>query len=124
MAVTAPDSVDGAWRRLNRVTATSGFAAVGLIFGSIVIGTREEPGFSAPASEVLTYYRSPDTPGAAFRAFVFTVGLIAFVWFVVALTTLLRRAEGPAPWRSTIAMICGVLLAALTLSGNEVAAAF
>jgi hypothetical protein len=50
--------------------------------------------------------------------------LIAFVWYVVALTTLLRRAEGEAPWRSTIAMVSGVLLVALVLSGNEVAAAF
>ena len=50
--------------------------------------------------------------------------MITFVWFVVALTTLLRRAEGEPPWRSTIAMVSGVLLVAPVLSGSEVAAAF
>jgi hypothetical protein len=50
--------------------------------------------------------------------------LVTFVWFVGALTTLLRRAEGEAPWRSAIAMGSGVLFVALVLSGNEVAAAF
>jgi hypothetical protein len=49
--------------------------------------------------------------------------LIAFAWFVVALTAQLRRAEGEAPWRSTIAMISGVLLVAPVLFGNEVAVA-
>ena len=50
--------------------------------------------------------------------------MITFVWFVVALTTLLRRAEGEPPWRSTIAMVSGVLFVAPVLSGSEVAAAF
>jgi hypothetical protein len=49
--------------------------------------------------------------------------LITFVWFVVGLTTLLRRAEGEAPWRSTIAVATGVLFVAPVLSGHEVAAA-
>jgi hypothetical protein len=48
--------------------------------------------------------------------------LVTFVWFVVALTSLLRRAEGEAAWRSAVAMASGVLYVALVLSGNEVAA--
>jgi hypothetical protein len=124
MTITAPTSAAVAWRRLGRVTGVAGLAGVILILAPVVVGTRQEPTFDATAIEVLTYYRSPDTPGAAFRSFVFTVGLITFVWFVVTLTTLLRRAEGEAPWRSTIAMASGVLLAALVLNGNEVAAAF
>jgi hypothetical protein len=123
-ADTAPGPTDVVRRRLFRVTGIAGLAAVVLIFGAVVVGTREEPTFDVPATEVLTYYRSPDTPAAEFRSYVLTVGLIAFLWFVVALTTLLRRAEGEPPWRSTIAMVSGVLLPALALSGNEVAAAF
>lgn len=122
MTVAAPTSV--AWRRLGRITGIAGLAAVALILGPLVIGTRPEPTFNATATEFLTYYRSPNTPGAEFRSFVVTVGLITFVWFVVTLATLLRRAEGEAPWRSTIAMLSGVLFVALVLSGNEVAAAF
>jgi hypothetical protein len=120
----AGGSVGAARRRLFRVTGIAGLAAVVLIFGAVVIGTRSEPAFDVPATEVLTYYRSPNTPAAGFRSFVLTVGLIAFLWFVVALTTLLRRAEGEPPWRSTIAMLSGVLLPALALSGSEVAAGF
>jgi hypothetical protein len=50
--------------------------------------------------------------------------LVTFVWFVVALTTLLRHAEGEAAWRSAIATGSGVLFVALVLSGNEVAVTF
>jgi hypothetical protein len=124
MTITAPASAGVAWRRLGRVTGVAGLAAIVLIFVPIVVGTSPEPDFNAPATEFLTYYRSPDTPGAQFRSFIFTVGLITFVWFVVALTTLLRRAEGEAPWRSTIAMVSGVLLVAPVLFGNEVAVVF
>jgi hypothetical protein len=123
-AATAPSPTHLARRRLFRVTGIAGLAAVVLIFGAVVVGTRQEPTFNATATEVLTYYRSPNTPAAEFRSYVLTIGLIAFLWFAVALTTLLRRAEGEPPWRSTIAMVSGVLLPALALSGNEVAAGF
>jgi hypothetical protein len=124
VAATALSPTDLARRRLFWVTGTAGVAAVVLIFGAVVVGTRSEPTFDAAASEVLTYYRSPDTPASQFRSYALTLGLIAFLWFVGALTTLLRRAEGEPPWRSTIAMLSGVLLPALALSGNEVAVAF
>ena len=118
----APSPTDLARRRLFRVAGIAGLAAVVLIFAAVLVGTPKEPTFNATATEVLAYYLSPNTPGADFRSFVLTVGLIAFVWFVVALTTLLRRAEGGLPWRSTIAMVSGVLLVAPVLSGSEVAA--
>jgi len=77
-----------------------------------------------PAAEFLTYYQSPNTVASPLRSFALTIALISFVWFGVALSTLLRRAEGVAPWRSSIAMVSGVLSVALVLSGSEVAAAF
>jgi hypothetical protein len=122
--VPATDPADVARRRLFRVTGIAGLAAVALILGPVVIGTRPEPAFDATATEFLTYYRSPDTPGGEVRSFVFAVGLVTFVWFVATLATVLRRAEGEAPWRSTVAMLTGVLFVGLVLSGNEVAAAF
>ena len=124
MTVPGPTSAAAAWRRLGRVTGITGLATVVLIFTAVLVGTRQEPTFNATAAAILTYYRSPDTPATELRSIVLTAGLITFVWFVVALTTLLRRAEGEAPWRSTTAMISGVVLAALVLSGDEVAAAF
>jgi hypothetical protein len=95
MTKPAPTSGAVAWQRLGRVTGVAGLAAIVLIFG-VLVGTRPEPPSAAAAAEFLTHYRSPDTVAAPFRSFVFTVGLVTFVWFVVALTTLRRRAEGVA----------------------------
>lgn len=122
-ADTTPTSDAVAWQRLGRVTGVAGIAAVVLIL-VVLIGSAEEPPFSAGAGEFLTHYRSPNTVGSDSRSFGFTVALVIFVWFVVALSTLLRRAEGAAPWRSSVALVSGVLSVALVLSGNEVAAAF
>jgi len=124
MTNTVPASGAVAWQRLDRVTGVAGLAATVLIFVPVDVGTRPESSFTATATEFLTCYRSSDTVAAPFRSFVFSVGLITFLWFVVALTTLLRRAEGEPPWLSAIAMGSGVLFLALVLSGNEVAAAF
>jgi hypothetical protein len=73
-------------------------AAIVLIFVAVV-GTRDEPSFTATATEFLTYYHAPDTVATPFRSFLFTVGLVTFVWFVLGLSILLRRAEGEAAWR-------------------------
>jgi hypothetical protein len=124
VANTGPDPDVGASRRLGRVTGVAGLAATVLILAPVVIGTPPEPPFTANAPNFLAYYRSPHTVGAESRSFVFTIGLVAFVWFLMALTLLLRRAEGEAPWRSAIAMGSGVLFVALVLPENEVAAAF
>ena len=77
----------------------------------------------AAATEVLSYYRSPETVAAPFRSFVFTVGLVTFVWFVPHDSPCCRGGGGEAPWRSAIAMgsVCSV---ALVLSWNEIAVAF
>jgi hypothetical protein len=117
MTNVASTSAAVAWRRLGRVTGVAGLATI-VVFFIAVVGTRDEPPFTAPATEFLAYYRSPDTDAAPFRSFLFTAWLVMFVCFVGALTTLLRRAEGEAPWRSAIAMGCGVLFVALGLSGR------
>ncbi len=112
-----------AWQRLGRVTGVAGLVAVVLLF-AVLVGSHTEPPFNAPARAFLAHYQAPNTIAAPLRSFVFTIGLVTFVWFVVALSLLLRRAEGEAPWRSTIAMVSGVLFVALVMSGNEVAAVF
>ncbi len=90
----------------------------------VLVGSHAEPPFDAPAAEFLTHYQSPNTVASPLRSFGLTVALMSFVWFGVALSMLLRRAEGEPPWRSSIAMVSAVLFAALVLSGSEVAAAF
>jgi hypothetical protein len=123
MSNSAPTADAGAWQRLGIGAGAAGLAATVLIFGAL-IGTRLEPDVTAPAREFLTHYRSTDTVAGEPRSFLFTVGLVTFVWFVAILSTLLRHAEGQAPWRSAIALATGVLFVALVLSGDEVAATF
>jgi hypothetical protein len=124
MTNAAPSADAAAWQRLGRVTGIAGLATIVLIFVAVV-GTRDEPSITVTATEFLTYYRSPDTDATPFRSFLFTVGLVTFVWFVVGLSILLRRAEGEAAWRWAIAMGSGLLFVALGLSGlgNEAAVA-
>jgi hypothetical protein len=111
------------WQRLGRATGIAGLTAVVLAF-VVLVGSRPEPPFDAPAAEFLTHYQSQNTVGSPLRSFGLTIALISFVWFGVALSILLRRAEGEPPWRSSIAMVSAVLFAALVLSGGEVAAVF
>ena len=78
MTNTAPTSDAVAWPCLGRVTGVAGLAAVVLIFVDLV-GTREEPPFTATADEFLTHYRAPNTVASDFRSFAFTVALVTFV---------------------------------------------
>jgi hypothetical protein len=114
----------GVWRGLERVTGIAGLTSTILILGAVVAGPPEEPAFDASAAAFVKYYRSPDTPATGFRSFVLTLGLIVFVWFVVTLTRLLRRAEGEPSWRSSVALVSGVLLPIFALTGSEVAVAY
>ena len=49
-----------AWQRLGRVTGVAGLAAVVLIF-VVLVGSREQPPFTAAADEFLTHYRVANT---------------------------------------------------------------
>ena len=107
MTNPAPTSGAAAWQRLGRVTGVAGLAAIVLIFVAVG-GTRDEPSFTAPATEFLAYYGSPDTVATPFRSFLFTVGLVTFVWFVVGLSILVRglRARRRGGPQSRWAAVC------------------
>ena len=117
-------TTDLAWRRLARATGISGLATMVLIFVPALARSGLEPAFDAPAADVLVYLRSIHSPLANFGSFVMTVGLIAFLWFIIGLSMLLRDAEGDPPWRSAIAAASGLVLLALALAANTEAAAF
>src|ERR1700752_1287968 len=97
-----------AWHRLGMATGIAGVTTVVLLF-VVLVGSRAEPALEAPAAEVLIHYRAPTTVGSPFRSFALTLAVISLVWFGVTLSVLLRRAEGEAPWRSSIAMVSAVL---------------
>lgn len=124
MTVSVQKLDTASWRRVGRVTGIAGLTTIVLVFVPAIAGSGQEPSFKATATETLTFFRSTNSTLGEFGYFASTVGLVAFLWFVVGLTTLLRRAEGEPAWRSTIAVASGVLLAPMALSGNWQAAAF
>ena len=115
MTTSALTSGAVAWRRLGVVAGIAGLTAM-ILTPVALVGTRPEPEITATATEFLTYCQSPNTV-AVVR--VHTHWLVSFVWFVGALTTLPRRAEGEAAWRSAIALGSGVLFVALGPSSSQ-----
>jgi hypothetical protein len=121
MAPSATTPQAASWQRLCRATGIAGLTAVVLVF-VVLVGSRSEPAFDAPAAEFLTHYQASNTVASPLRSFGLVLALMSFVWFGVALSLLLARAEKEPPWRSSIAMVSAVLFAVLVLSGSEVAA--
>jgi len=73
-----------------------------------------EPPFTASNEEARAYLANVSVGWPQTAMALSSVAAIGILWFVVGLTLLLRRAEGDPPWRSTIALVSGVLLTAYT----------
>lgn len=101
------------WRELDRVTGIAGILGTVLLFTPIIaISTLGEPGFTATREEAAEFFRNGDTVWVTAAEATAALGMLVFLWFVAGLTTLLRRAEGEPAWRSTVALVSGVLVAA------------
>lgn len=80
--------------------------------------------FTASNDEARAYFANVSV-GWAQTATAVSVAAIGILWFIVGLTLVLGRAEGDPPWRSTIALVSGVLLTAYTaLDASTDAASF
>ena len=104
-------------KQLSRVTGFAALATMVLLFVPIVAASGQEPAFDGSAAEIMTFLHSVSSPLADFGRFVSVVGLLAFLWFVVGLSIVMRAAEGPLAWRSSIAAASGVALVTLVLGG-------
>lgn len=101
------------WRELDRTTGIAGIIATVLLFAPIIaISTLGEPGFNATPDGAAEFFQNGDTAWVTAAEATAALGMLAFLWFVAGLTTLLRRAEGEPAWRSTVALASGVLVAA------------
>jgi hypothetical protein len=70
-----------------------------------------EPGFQATAVDALTFFRNAQVGWVRAIAPLAGLAMLAILWFVVGITRLLGHAEGGLHWRSTIALVSGVILA-------------
>ena len=77
----------------------------------------------ATGAEAAEYYGRLDASWPRLAMATLTLGMIGTLWFFVAFGSVLRRAEGDPPWRSTVAMLSGALLAAYGLIGSSVESA-
>jgi hypothetical protein len=103
------------WVRLARITAVTGLSSFVLLFAMIIpLAAAGEPPFTASNDEARAYFANVSVGWAQTATAVSSVAAIGILWFVVGLTLVLRRAEGDPPWRSTIALVSGVLLTAYT----------
>jgi hypothetical protein len=101
------------WRQLDRGTGIAGLLAVVLLFAPITaISTLGEPGFTASREEAAQFFRNGDTAWVAAAEATAALGMLAFLWFAAGLSTLLRRAESEPAWRSTVALVSAILVAA------------
>jgi hypothetical protein len=114
---------DRTWRRLERATGATGLLAMVLIFGSVTTIGDGEPPPLATLEQAARYFHNADGTWLQPATALFAVSLLVFLWFAVGLSQILRRAEPHPPWRSTVALMSGVLFVAFGLIDTSVAAA-
>ena len=121
-SMTAPiETSSDRWTRMIRSTGVVGLVTFVVLFTGLIAGSPGEPTFLASPEEALAFYLN--TTAGWVQAAMAVAGLVAigWIWFVVGLCLLLARAEGSPPWRSAVALVSGVILAAFLLlntSGN------
>jgi hypothetical protein len=101
------------WAALSRATGWAGIAAVVLLFVPIIaISSVGEPPLEASSEDAAEFFRAIDVGWAEAAEATASLAMVVLLWFVVGFALLLRRAEGDPAWRSGVAMVSGVLLAA------------
>jgi hypothetical protein len=109
------------WTRMIRSTGVVGLVTFVVLFAALIASSPGEPPFLASPEEALAFYLNSTAGWVQAAMAVAGLAAIGWIWFVVGLCLLLGRAEGSPPWRSAVALVCGVILAALLLlntSGN------
>jgi hypothetical protein len=106
------------WGRLVRKTGIAGLISVGMIFApfhALLILGKGEPPLTATAEQARAYFTNGSVGWAQLVTVVPKLAAIGLIWFLVGLALLLARAEGKPPWRSGVALVSGVMLAAYLL---------
>jgi hypothetical protein len=109
------------WTRMIRSTGVVGLVTFVVLFTALIASTPGEPTFLASPEEALAFYLNSTAGWVQAAMAVMGLAAIGWIWFVVGLCLLLARAEGSPPWRSAVALVSGVILAAFLLlntSGN------
>jgi hypothetical protein len=98
-----------------RSTGLVGLVTIVVLFAAVIASASGEPPFLASPEEALAFYLNSTAGWVQAAMAVLGLAAIGWIWFVVGLCLLLARAEGSPPWRSAVALLSGVILAALLL---------
>jgi hypothetical protein len=102
-----------------RIIGWIGLVGTVLLFTGVITGSPGEPPTDATSAAAAAFLRGLDTPWVRFADALAHVGVFVLLWFMVGLALLLRRVEGDLPLRSTMAALCGVLVAAYVILGSS-----
>jgi hypothetical protein len=103
-------------RSLARTTGVIGLIWVPLLFASVItLSSGGEPPLETTGSKAATYFANSEATHVQIAYAFSALGMVASLWFFVAIGCLLARVEGPPPWRSIVAALSGAMLGAFGL---------
>lgn len=108
---------------VQRLVGAVGLVGTVLLFATIILGSPNEPELEAGTSEAAAYVTGLDTWWVHVLGTVGDIAMMVLFWFMVGLSLVLRQHEGDFPWRSTMAMLSGTLVAAYVVLDPAVEAA-
>ena len=106
------DSFHDPWRRMAKITGMAGLVGAVLLFAPIIaLSGLGEPSFDGSEAEIAEFFVAVgDASWTQAAGVVVLLGLLALLWFVVGVALLLRRLRVRPPWRSSIALLSGLLV--------------
>jgi hypothetical protein len=106
--------------RLFRVGASGGiiFVIMQMVAQGMIQVGGMEPSFTASASEVTRFFTSRDPTLVQIGDYVSALSFVAFIWFLGALRSTLRDAEGESGWLADVAFGCGLISSAISVIGG------
>lgn len=108
---------------LARTIGLTGLVGTVMLFVALSTSTPGEPPTDATTAAAADFLRGLDGTWVRLGEVVADIAMFAVLWFMVGFALLLRRVEGDLPWRSTMAGLSGLLVAAFVILDSSEEAA-
>lgn len=94
------------------------FVVLQLVSQGLIQYGGSEPAFNAPSEEIVAFFTSKNSQFVAIGEYLSVLSLFLFLWFLGALWSVLRDAEGEPAWLSLVAVASGIVMVASILGGG------
>ncbi len=103
--------------RLEQIGAAGGivFVVLQMVAQALMQIGGAEPPFDAPAQTIAAFFMARNSQLFALGSYLSVISLIAFLWFLGSLWSVLRRAEGEPAWLSVVALASGLMVVAAVI---------